>query len=76
MMEFEIFRATEFTPLERREIKTIDDLKQISLDYKDGKFGEQNKDWENPLIELVIRFEPDYREDNINEIIIYDNYLE
>lgn len=75
-MEFEIYRATESTPVERREIKTIDDLKQISLDYKDGKFGEQNKDWENPLIELVIRFEPDYRDDNINEIIIYDNYLE
>jgi hypothetical protein len=75
-MEFEIYRATESTPVERREIKTIDDLKQISLDYKDGKFGEQNKDWQCPLIELVVRFTPDYREDNVNEIIIYDNYLE
>lgn len=75
-MEFEIYRATESTPVERREIKTIDDLKQISLDYKDGKFGEQNKDWQCPLIELVIRFEPDYREDDTNEIIIYDDYLE
>ena len=75
-MEFEIYRATESTPVERREIKTIDDLKQISLDYKDGKFGNQNKDWESPLIDLVIRFNPDYREDEANEIIIYDNYLE
>lgn len=75
-MEFEIYRAAESTPLERREIKTIDDLKQISLDYKDGKFGEPDKDWQSPLIDLVIRFNPDYSDDNTNEVIIYDNYLE
>lgn len=73
-MEFEIYRGTEMNPRETREINTIEDLRQVTLDYQNGKFGKPNNGGIYSLVELVVGWQEEERDHN--QIIIYDTYLE
>lgn len=73
-MKFDIYRANELDARETREIKTIEDLMQVSFDYHDGKFGTPNGIAVTPFVNLVVNWGDGIEWDN--QIIIYDNYLE
>lgn len=73
-MEFKIYRANKLGTIGTREIKTIEDLMQVSFDYHDGKFGTPEKIAVVPFVELVVSFGDGIEWDN--SITIYDGYLE